>query len=180
MIISTLFPVAGFGIISYFLIVEKHCIVYMCPIFCFYSSIISTFSLLPRLDYCTLLGQDCMGSQALSLTLPSMWQNIYVMPPNYGQIHDPEGALPSTSTKIESRPLKLLTFNTPQRSSGWKLEMGHSALQKKNTHTQTQTCRRGCQIVDTFGRRCLWPLILVSSQTWRNTNITDSDSHFGC
>ena len=62
MIIATLFLVAGLSIISYFLIVEKYCIVYMCPIFCVHSSVISTFSLLPRLDYYTLLGRDCRGS----------------------------------------------------------------------------------------------------------------------
>ena len=56
MIIPTLFPVAGLGIISYFLITEKYCIVYLCPILCFHSSVISTFSFLPRLDYCTFLG----------------------------------------------------------------------------------------------------------------------------
>jgi len=69
----------------------------------------------------------------LSFTLPSVWQNGSAVPPNCGQINDPDGALSSTSTKIESWPLKRLSFNTPERSSGWKLEMGHSALKKKHT-----------------------------------------------
>ena len=30
-------------------------------------------------------------------TLRSVWQNDYVMPQNYGQIHDPEEALPPTT-----------------------------------------------------------------------------------
>ena len=56
MIVSTFSPVAILAIISYFLIVEKYCTVYMCLVVSFHSSLISTFSLLSGLDYCTLLG----------------------------------------------------------------------------------------------------------------------------
>ena len=38
---------------------------------------------------------------------------------------------PSASTKIKSWPLQLLTFNTPERSSGWKSGMRHSVLWEK-------------------------------------------------
>ena len=39
--------------------------------------------------------------------------------------------LPSTSTEIKSWPLQLLTFNAPERTSGWKSEMRHSMLLEK-------------------------------------------------
>ena len=62
-----------------------------------------------------------------------MGQNGHVISPNYGQIHDPEGALPtaswqlpSTSTKIKTWPLKLLTFNTPWKE--FKIEIRNEAL----------------------------------------------------
>ena len=73
-------------------------------------------------------------------------------PQNHGQVYEEKGALPtedwhlpSTSTKIKSRPLQLLTFNFPERSSGWKSGMRLCALGKK-------TVRTGLQI-DLFKKR---------------------------
>ena len=39
--------------------------------------------------------------------------------------------LPSKSSKIKSWPLQLLTFNAPERNSGWKSGMRHSVLWEK-------------------------------------------------
>ena len=54
---------------------------------------------------------------------------------NCGQVYEQNGALPtenwhlpSMSTKIKSCPLQLLTFNAPERSSGWKSGMRHCVL----------------------------------------------------
>ena len=56
-------------------------------------------------------------------------------PQNHGQVYEQKGALPtedwqlpSTSTKFKSWPFQLLTFNAPERSSGWKSGMRHSVL----------------------------------------------------
>ena len=54
MIISTFFPVAELGIISYFFMVEKYRIVSMYSIVYIHSSVFSTISLSPRLGCCTL------------------------------------------------------------------------------------------------------------------------------
>ena len=86
----------------------------------------------------TLSGLSTKFSQDLGMSIPStVEQNGHVVPSNHGQIHYTEGAPPignwhlsSVSTKIKSWPLKLLTFNTPERNSGWKLGMRHSVLWK--------------------------------------------------
>ena len=59
-------------------------------------------------------------------------------PQNHGQVYEQKGALPtedwhlpSTSTKIKSWPLQLLTFNSSERGSGWKSRMRHSVLWEK-------------------------------------------------
>ena len=59
-------------------------------------------------------------------------------PQNQGQVYEQKGALPtedwhlpSTSTKIKSWPLQLLTFNSSERGSGWKSQMRHSVLWEK-------------------------------------------------
>ena len=56
-------------------------------------------------------------------------------PQNHGQVYEQKRALPTenwhfppTSTKIKSWSLQLLTFNSPERSSGWKSGMRYSAL----------------------------------------------------
>ena len=57
---------------------------------------------------------------------------------NCGQVYEQNGALPtenwhlpSMSTKIKSCPLQLLTFNFPERNSGWKSGRRHSVLWEK-------------------------------------------------
>ena len=59
-------------------------------------------------------------------------------PQNHGQIYEQKGVLPtedwhlpSTSTKIKSWPLQVLTFNAPGKSSEWKSGMRHSVLWEK-------------------------------------------------
>ena len=59
-------------------------------------------------------------------------------PQNHGQAYDHERALPtrnwhlpSTSTKIKSWPLQLLTFNISERSSWWISEMKPSVFWEK-------------------------------------------------
>ena len=70
-------------------------------------------------------------------------------PPNHSQTFDHEWALParnwhspSTFAKIKPWPLQLLTFDTPDRSSGQKSEMRPSVLGK--------TGRTGLQIIRNF------------------------------
>ena len=84
-------------------------------------------------------------------------------PQNHGQVYEQKGALPtenwhlpSTSTKIKSRPLQLLTFSSPERSSGWKSGMRHCVLAK--------TGITGLQIVRSF-QKIFWVPILASSHT---------------
>ena len=57
---------------------------------------------------------------------------------NHSQVYEQKGALPtenwhlpSTSTKIKSWPLQLLTFNSPEKNSGWKSGKRHSVLWEK-------------------------------------------------
>ena len=57
---------------------------------------------------------------------------------NHSQVYEQKGALPtenwhlpSTSTKIKSWPLQLLTFNSPEMNSGWKSGKRHSVLWEK-------------------------------------------------
>ena len=50
------------------------------------------------------------------------WTTAYQAPPSMGFSRQ------ETSTKIKSWPLQLPTFNTPERSSGWKSGMRHSVL----------------------------------------------------
>ena len=73
-------------------------------------------------------------------TFSTPWDKMTMKCPsqNHGQVYDQEVALPtktwhlpSTSTKIKSWPLQLLTFNTPEKSSGWKSGMRHSVLWEK-------------------------------------------------
>ena len=59
-------------------------------------------------------------------------------PQSHGQVCEQKGALPtedwhlpSTSTEIISWPLQLLTFNGPERSSGWRSRMRRSMLWEK-------------------------------------------------
>ena len=66
------------------------------------------------------------------------WNGHEISPQNHGQVYDQEGALPtgtwhlsSMSTKIKAHPLQLLTFNSSERSSGWKSGMRHSMLWEK-------------------------------------------------
>ena len=66
--------------------------------------------------------------------------------PHIGTCH-----LPLQGLNYES--LQLLTFNTPERSSGWRSEMRHSVLWKK-------TGRRGLQIVRYFQETILWAQFL--------------------
>ena len=69
------------------------------------------------------------------------WSSLWAM----GALPTENWHLPSTSTKIKSWPLPLLTFNFPERSSGWKSGMRLCALGKK-------TVRTGLQI-DLFKKR---------------------------
>ena len=78
--------------------------------------------------------------QTWEWTFSAPWDRMVMkcLPQNRGQVYEQKGALPtenchlpSTSTKIKSWPLQLLTFNAPERSSGWKPGMGHSVLWEK-------------------------------------------------
>ena len=78
--------------------------------------------------------------QTWEWTFSTPWDKMVMKCPsqNHGQVYEWKGALPtedwhlpSTSTKIKSWPLQLLTFNTPERSSGWKSGVSHSVLWEK-------------------------------------------------
>ena len=71
--------------------------------------------------------------QTWEWTFSAPWDKMVMKcpPQNHAQVYEQKGALltedwhlPSTSTKIKSWPLQLLTFNAPERSSGWKSGMG--------------------------------------------------------
>ena len=99
----------------------------------------------------TLSDQSAKSLPAVKMNiLSTIGQNSHEMPPspNHGQAYDHEGALPSrnwhlpsTSTKIKSWPLQLLTFNTPERSSGLKSGMRHSVLWEKMGRAGLQILR---------------------------------------
>ena len=74
--------------------------------------------------------------QTWEWTFSATWDKT--VPQNHGEVYEQKGALPtenwhflSTSTKIKSWPLQLLTFNSPERNSGWKSGMRHSVLWEK-------------------------------------------------
>ena len=77
------------------------------------------------------------------------WTTAYQAPPSMGFSRQ------ETSTKIKSWLLQLPTFNTPERSSGWKSGMRHSVLWGK-------TRRIVLQIVRYF-QKILWAEFLVSA-----------------
>ena len=78
--------------------------------------------------------------QTWEWTFLAPWDKMIIKypPQNHGKVYEQKGALstqdwhlPSTSTKIKSWLLQLLTFNAPERSSGWKSRMRHSVLWEK-------------------------------------------------
>ena len=78
--------------------------------------------------------------QTWEWTFSAPWDKMVMKYPlqNHGLVYEQKGALPtedwhlpSTPTKIKSWPLQLLTFNAPERSSGWKSGMRHSVLWEK-------------------------------------------------
>ena len=75
--------------------------------------------------------------QTWERTFSAPWDKMVMKcpPQSRGQVCKQKGALPtedwhlpSTSTEIISWPLQLLTFNGPERSSGWRSRMRHSLL----------------------------------------------------
>ena len=62
MIVSSFFPVALLGIISYFFMVEKYCIVYMHPIVCIHSSVLVQLTRFP------VLAILCTGAEITGLS----------------------------------------------------------------------------------------------------------------
>ena len=85
--------------------------------------------------------------QTWEWTFSAPWDKMVkeCTPQNHGQVYKQKGALPtenwhlpSTSTKIKSWPLQLLTFNFPERISGWKSGMRHSVLWEKTGRTGLQ------------------------------------------
>ena len=94
--------------------------------------------------------------QTWEWTLSAPWDKMVTKysPQNHGQVYEQKGALPtenwhflSTSTKIKSWPPQLLTFNSPERSSGWKSWMRHSVLWGK-------LAEQAFRWLDLFRRRC--------------------------
>ena len=78
--------------------------------------------------------------QTWEWTFSAPWDKMVMKcpPQNRGQVYEQKGALPtedwhlpSTSTVIISCPLQLLTFNAPERSSGWRSRMRRSVLWEK-------------------------------------------------
>ena len=78
--------------------------------------------------------------QTWEWTFSALWDKMVMKypPQNHGQVYEQKGVLPtenwhlpSTSTEIISWPLQLLTFNGPERSSGWRSRMRHSVLWEK-------------------------------------------------
>ena len=78
--------------------------------------------------------------QTWEWTFSAPWDKMVLKcpPQSRGQVCEQKGALPtedwhlpSTSTEIISWPLQLLTFNGPERSSGWRSRMRRSVLWKK-------------------------------------------------
>ena len=78
--------------------------------------------------------------QTWEWTFSAPWDKMVMKcpPQNHGQVYEQKGALPtedwhlpSTSTEIKSWPLQLLTFNGPERSSGWRSKMRCSMLWEK-------------------------------------------------
>ena len=73
---------------------------------------------------------------SLSKYRPSLtnWDLVFIetsFSPHEGTLPTRNWHLPPTSTKIKSWPLQLLTFNAPERSSGWKSGMRHFVLWEK-------------------------------------------------
>ena len=78
--------------------------------------------------------------QTWGRTFSAPWDKMVVKcpPQSHGQVYEQKEALPtgdwhlpSTSMEIISWPLQLLTFNGPERSSGWRSRMRHSMLWEK-------------------------------------------------
>ena len=104
--------------------------------------------------------------QTWDWTFSAPWDEMVMKcpPQSCGQVYEQKGALPtedlhspSTSTEIISWPLQLPTFNSPERSSGWRSRMRRSVLWKKTGRTGLQTVRSFQEI--------LWVPILASSHT---------------
>ena len=77
--------------------------------------------------------------QTWKRTFSTPWDKMVMKcpPQSRGQVCEQKGALPtedwhlpSTSTEIISWPLQLLTFNGPERSSGWKSGIGTRCSEK--------------------------------------------------
>ena len=103
--------------------------------------------------------------QTWEWTFSAPWDKMVMKcpPQSRGKVYEQKGALQtedwhllSTSTEIISWPLQLLTFNGPERSSGWIRNEAFCALGK--------TGRTGLQIVRSF-QEILWVPILASSHT---------------
>ena len=78
--------------------------------------------------------------QTWEWTFSALWDKMVMKcpPQNHGQVYEQKRALPTenwhfppTSTKIKSWSLQLLTFNSPERSSGWKSGMRRYVLWEK-------------------------------------------------
>ena len=80
--------------------------------------------------------------QTWKRTFSAPWDKMVMkcLPQSRGQVCEQKGALPtehwhlpSTSMEIISWPLQLMTFYSPERSSGWRSRMRHSVLWEKLT-----------------------------------------------
>ena len=78
--------------------------------------------------------------QTWEWTFSAPWDKMVIKcpPQSHGQVCEQKGTLPtedwhlpSTSTAIISWPPQLLTFNGPERSSGWRSRMRRSVLWEK-------------------------------------------------